>query len=68
MNLFCKVLKDTCDSQSEDDTHLLDTIAARFSRAAGSHTYFGLCGDLHLMRDFVSELCRLARCAMSKGR
>ncbi|RAH63874.1 fungal specific transcription factor domain-containing protein [Aspergillus aculeatinus CBS 121060] len=68
MNLFCKVLNDPGDSQTLDDVHLLDTIAARFSRAAGSHTYFGYCVDVHLMRDFVAELCRLARCAISRRR
>lgn len=68
MNLFCQVLKEPTNSQSESDISLLDRISEKFSVAAESSTSYVSPNDVLLIRVFVSELGRLARCAILKER
>jgi hypothetical protein len=68
MNLFCQVLKEPTNPQTENDISLLDQISQEFSLAAESHASPEFSGDICSIRDFVAELSRLARCAILKGR
>ncbi|KAJ5242661.1 uncharacterized protein N7469_000988 [Penicillium citrinum] len=67
MNLFCQILKEPKGLETESDISLLDKISEQFTRATVSDAIFGLSDDLKLMKEFVTTLIYLTRCATQRA-
>lgn len=63
MNLFCQILKEPKNPETKKDISLLDKISEQFSLTTGSDAVFGLSDDFYLMKEFVTTLSHLTRCA-----
>jgi len=67
MNLFCQILKEPKGLETESDISLLDKISEQFTRATVSDAIFGLSDDFNLMKEFVTTLIYLTRCATQRA-
>ncbi|KNG80957.1 hypothetical protein ANOM_011569 [Aspergillus nomiae NRRL 13137] len=64
MTVFCSILRSPEGPKANDDLALLETVAERFRVLADTQEFLGSFQDGKLLKDFISELQRLAKCAI----
>ncbi|OGM41675.1 hypothetical protein ABOM_009962 [Aspergillus bombycis] len=64
MTVFCSILRNPAGPEANDDLALLETVTERFRVLADTQEFLGSFQDDNLLKGFITELQRLAKCAI----